>query len=152
MRHYFSADEFKLMDAMLDEGNHIYLENYGPFGKGTTRVRNTDEECAHIDPELFDWFGDPDKFDDCYYTIGEIEEMGGEFPGFGDNIVVCDDDIGQSHCNYGLWESCIGEIYCDEDDYNEFMEDHEEFQTKEWHIQQIKDYMKEHEISLEDLK
>lgn len=34
---------------------------------------------------------------------------------------------------------------------NEF-EEHEEFQTKEYHIARMKKYMEEHEISIEDLK
>jgi adenosyl cobinamide kinase/adenosyl cobinamide phosphate guanylyltransferase len=67
-------------------------------------------------------------------------------------VVVFNTDIGQCEQNFLQWDRCIGDIYCDEDDYNTFMEEHEEFQTKEWHIAHVKKYMSEHDISLEDLK
>lgn len=67
-------------------------------------------------------------------------------------VIVFDREISQSRQNFLQFDRCIGDLYCDEDDYFEFIDEHEEFQTKEYHIARMKKYMEEHEISLEDLK
>jgi len=61
-------------------------------------------------------------------------------------------EIGQCTQNFLQWDRCVGELYCYDDQYFEFVDEHEEFQTKEYHIARMKKYMEEHEISIEDLK
>lgn len=76
-----------------------------------------------------------------------------------DFVVHFDTAIDQSGQKYLEWDRCIGDIYCYEDDYFEFLDKHEELRTKKYflcskiyYIARMKRFMREHEISVEDLK
>ena len=50
----------------------------------------------------------------------------------------------------GVWHTYL--IAINEDDYDEFMEEHEEFQTKEWKVQKALKMLNEMGLTVEDLK
>ena len=163
--HYFSQDEFELVKAMHDERYVIEMDGLGAFGEKTGRIDSFDISDAQFDPQdiesLVDWekLSNEDRDaieEESYFSASEIEDYFGidivKEWNLDQGIIVFNREIGQSEQNFLEWERCVGDLHVDQDDYDEFMEEHEEFQTKEWHISQIKKYMNEHEISLEDLK
>ena len=164
-RHFFTIDEFELVQAMFNDDYTIYMNGLGPFGENTGEAISFDKDDAEFDSDFLresytdeiDKFSDDKKeeFDDytavCYSTASKM------FPTLDNDyelsqIVVFNKEVGQNFQNFLQWDRCIGDIYCDEYDYNEFINDHEEFQTTEWHIAQMKKYMTEHNISVETLQ
>ena len=160
-KHYFTINEFELLKELNKEYD-VEIKGLGPFGEETGSIESFDLSDATFDTDYLREEGtenltDQQKEeleDNSYLYYSDVKEM---FPDIASSwdlgqIVVFDTDVGQCSQNFLQWDRCIGDIYCDEDDYNTFMEEHEEFQTKEWHIAHVKQYMSEHDISLEDLK
>lgn len=163
-KHYFTINEFELLKELNKEYD-VEMKGLGPFGEDTGSIESFDLDDATFDTDyLRDSYQDEienltdeqkeDLEDNSYLYYSDVKEM---FPDIDDSwdlgqVVVFNTDVGQCEQNFLQWDRCIGDICCDEDDYNTFMEEHEEFQTKEWHIAQVKQYMSEHDISLEDLK
>ena len=163
MRHYFSINDFELVKAMHEDGVDITIEGLGPWGDKDGSIESFDISDAHFDCEDLRECCDEDSLteeqkemldEESYLYVDDANEIVPDVVNKWDasQVIVFDREIGQTRQNFLQFDRCIGDLYCDEDDYNEFMEEHEEFQTKEWHISQIKKYMNEHEISLEDLK
>ena len=163
-KHYFTINEFELLQEFNKEYD-VTMDGLGPFGEKAGSIESFDLDDATFDTDfLRDSYQDEidnltdeqkeDLEDNSYLYYSDVKEM---FPDIDDNwdlgqVVVFDTDVGQCSQNFLQWDRCIGDIWCDEDDYNTFIEEHEEFQTKEWHISQVKKYMSEHDISLEDLQ
>lgn len=160
-KHYFTINEFELLKEFNKEYD-VEMKGLGPFGEDTGRIESFDLDDATFDTDFLREEGTENLTDEqkeeleenSYLYYSDVKEM---FPDIDDSwdlgqVVVFNTDIGQCSQNFLQWDRCIGDICCDEDDYNTFMEEHEEFQTKEWHIAQVKQYMSEHDISLEDLK
>lgn len=165
-KHYFTTNEFELVKAMHADGITLEMKGFGGFGEKTGEVISFDNDDAEFDASFlreqfeddYEKLSDDDKeFLDDYNSVS-YSSASDMFPDLDNSydldsgIVVFDTEIGQCTQNFLQWDRCVNELYCDEDDYNTFMEEHEEFQTKEWHIAQVKKYMSEHDISLEDLK
>lgn len=159
-KHYFTINEFELLKEFNKEYD-VEMKGLGPFGEDTGRIESFDLDDATFDTDFLREEGTENLTDEqkeeleenSYLYYSDVKEM---FPDIDDSwdlgqVVVFNTDIGQCSQNFLQWDRCIGDICCDEDDYNTFMEEHEEFQTKEWHIAQVKQYMSEHDISLEDL-
>jgi hypothetical protein len=107
-RYYFKEDEFNIVEQMVEEGYSVHYED--------NKVISTDEDDAEVEPALFDNFG-LDNLEGSCYSVPEIKTMGGQWNGFGENILVFDGSVSHSFNNYGLWSSCVGGVYCDKDDY-----------------------------------
>lgn len=161
-QHYFTIDELALAKEM-NKDYTLKCDGLGAWGEKTGTVYDigNDNDNAELDPELFnDFFIDDDNkleelHDQNSWYISElVESFNVNIKDFvnPDELVIFNCRASQSEQNCLSWEQCIGDIYCDEDDYFEFLEEHEEFQTKEYHIARMKKYMEEHEISIEDLK
>ena len=162
-KHYFTINEFELLKEFNKEYD-VEMKGLGPFGEDTGRIESFDLDDAEFDTDfLRDSYKEEiekltedqqsDLEDNSYLYYSDVKEM---FPDIDDNwdlgqVVVFNTDVGQCSQNFLQWERCIGDIYCDEDDYNEFLEEHKEYQTKEYHIAKIKKLMEEHEITIEDL-
>lgn len=165
-KHYFTTNEFELVKAMHEDGITLEMEGFGGFGEKTGEVISFDKEDAEFDSEFlceqfeddYEKLSDDDKeFLDEYNSVSysSASEM---FPSLdysydlNDGIVVFDEEIGQCTQNFLQWDRCVGELYCDEDDYDEFMENHEEFQTKEWKVQKAMKMLIAMGLTIEDLK
>ena len=165
-RHYFKINDFELVKAMFEDNYTIYTKGLGPFGETTGEVTSFDPDDAEFDTDFIrDQFGDEiqklskddQEFIDetCSLSYSDAKSM---FPtldrtyDIDDGIVVFNTEIGQCSQNFLQWDRCIDDIYCDEDDYEEFLEDHEAFQTIEWHVKQLEKYMEEHNISVEEFQ
>lgn len=160
-KHYFTINEFELLKEFNKEYD-VEMKGLGPFGEDTGSIESFDLDDATFDTDFLREEGTENLTDEqkeeleenSYLYYSDVKEMFPDIDSSWDlgQIVVFDTDVGQCSQNFLQWDRCIGDICCDEDDYNTFMEEHEEFQTKEWHIEQVKKYMSEHDISLEDLK
>ena len=162
MSHYFTINEFELVRAMFKDNYTINCNSLGPFGEKTGKVISFDKDDAEFDCDFLratyedeiEKFSDDKKAEFEDYTAVYYSDASEMFPTIDndyemDKIVVFDKEIGQCFQNFFQWDRCIGDLYCDEDDYNEFIKEHEEFQTTEWHIAQMKHYLTEHHISVE---
>ena len=162
MAHCFSSNEFELAKAMFDEGYRLEMDGLGPFGGKTGKVIGFDKEDCQFDSSDIRESADElteeqeeELNEASWLSYSEAKEFISDLDEKWDldnGIVQFNCEIGQTEQDFLQWDRCIGDLYVDEDDYNEFVEEHEEFQTKEWHIEQVKKYMAEHEISVEDLK
>ena len=162
MSHYFTINEFELVRAMFKDDYTIKCNSLGPFAEKTGEVISFDKDDALFDCDFLKAtyeddiakFSDDKKAEFEDYNALYYSDASKMFPTIDDDydlgqIVVFDTEIGQCFQNFLQWDRCIGDLYCDEDDYNEFIEEHEEFQTTEWHINKLKHYMTEHHISVE---
>ena len=160
-KHYFTINEYELMKEM-NEGYYIKMEGLGPFGEKRGSVESFDLSDAIFDPSDILDSAEDDLSEEQKDELSETDELSiysvkDYIPDIEDSwdlgqIVVFDCEIGQTRQNFLQWDRCIGDIYCDEDDYYQFISEHEEYQTKEYHIAKIKKLMEEHDISIEDLK
>ena len=165
-KHYFTTNKFELAKAMFEDRIPLEMKGFGGFGEKTGEVISFDNDDAEFDASFlreqfeddYEKLSDDDKeFLDDYNSVSysSASEM---FPDLDKSydldsgIVVFDTEIGQCTQNFLQWDRCVGELYCYDDQYFEFIDEHEEFQTKEYHIARMKKYMEEHEISIEDLK
>lgn len=162
-KHYFEINDFELVKAMHEDGIDITMEGLGPWGEDDASIESFDISDARFDCDDLRDCCDEDSLteeqkemldEERYLYVDDANEIVPDVVNKWDasQVIVFDREISQSSQNFLQFDRCIDDLYCDEDDYNEFMEEHEEFQTKEYHIAQIKKYMNEHEISIEDLK
>lgn len=96
-KHFFKHEEYDLARALFDEGVTLYAYGLGPFGEHKGRVISFDVADVDIDEEEF----------------GKAEDMC--------RPVVFNRDVGQGTCNAIEWDSCIGDLHCSKDDYQNFI-------------------------------
>lgn len=96
-KHFFKHEEYDLARALFDEGVCLYAYGLGPFGEHKGKVTSFDVADVEIDEEEF----------------GKAEDMC--------RPVVFNRDVGQGTCNAIEWEGCIGDLYCDEDEYQKYV-------------------------------
>lgn len=161
-QHYFTIDELELAKEMNKDYN-LKCDGLGAWGEKTGKVYDigNENDNAELDPELFnDFFIDDDNKlealheQNSWYISELVETFDINIKDFvnPDELVIFNCRASQSEQNCLTWEQCIGELYCDEDDYDEFVEEHEEFQTKEWKVQKALKMLKEMGLTVEDLK
>lgn len=97
-RHFFKHEEYDLARALFDAGVSLYAYGLGPFGEHKGRVISFDEADVEIDEEEFG----------C--TAEDLTRP-----------VVFNRDVGQGTCNTIEWERVIGDLYCNEEDYQNFV-------------------------------
>lgn len=97
-RHFFKIEEYDLARALFDAGVSLYAYGLGPFGEHKGRVISFDVADVEIDEEEFECTAE----DLC-------------------RPVVFNRDVGQGTCNALEWERCIGDLYCSEEDYQNFI-------------------------------
>lgn len=162
-KHYFTINDFKLVKAMHKDRVHVTMEGLGPWGDKDGSIESFNINDAYFDCEDIRGCCDEDSLteeqkemldEESYLYVDEANEIVPDIVNkwAASQIIVFDRQISHSRQNFLQFDRCIGDLYCDEDDYFEFIDEHEEFQTKEYHIARMKKYMEEHEISLEDLK
>lgn len=163
MRHYFSINDFELVKAMHEDGDDITIEGLGPWGDKDGCIESFDISDAHFDCEDLRECCDEDSLteeqkemldEESYLYVDDANEIVPDIVDKWDanQIIVFDREIGQTRQNFLQFDRCIGDLYCDEDDYDEFMEEHEEFQTKEWKVQKALKMLNELGLTVEDLK
>ena len=97
-KHFFKNEEYDLARALFEKAeDNIYIQDIGPFGGKTGRVISFDAADININEDEF----------------GKAEDMC--LP------VVFNRDVGQGTCNAIEWDGCIGDLYCDEDEYQKFV-------------------------------
>ena len=97
-RHFFNFEEYDLAQALFDEGVSLYAYGLGCFGEKKGRVISFDTADVEIDEEEFGCTAE----DLC-------------------RPVVFNCDVGQGTCNAVEWEKVIGDIYCNEEEYQKFV-------------------------------
>lgn len=97
-RHFFKIEEYDLARALFDEGFSLYAYGLGAFGEKKGRVISFDTADVEIDEEEFECTAE----DLC-------------------RPVVFDRDVGQGTCNAIEWERVIGDLYCNEENYQNFI-------------------------------
>lgn len=97
-RHFFKIEEYDLARALFDEGFSLYAYGLGAFGEKKGRVISFDTADVEIDEEEFE----------C--TAEDLTRP-----------VVFDRDVGQGTCNAIEWERVIGDLYCNEENYQNFI-------------------------------
>lgn len=96
-KHFFKFEEYDLARSLFNEGVRLYIQDIGPFGGKTGRVISFDAADIEIDEDEF----------------GKAEDMR--------RPVVFSRNVGQGTCNAIEWDGCIGDLYCDEDEYQKFV-------------------------------
>ena len=161
MAKYFTVDEFELAKEFFKE-YPIYCDGLGPWGEKTGDVISigNEDNDAYLDIESFNYFGlegnkleelkdEPNWYISDLESIFDINIKDFVDP---DELVVFNCRTSQACSNCLTWEQCIGDLYCDDDDFNEFVEKHEEYQTKEWKIERDKSILEDMGLDVEDLK
>lgn len=97
-RHFFKIEEYDLARALFDEGFSLYAYGLGAFGEKKGRVISFDTADVEIDEEEFE----------C--TAEDLTRP-----------VVFNCDVGQGTCNAIEWERVIGDLYCNEENYQNFI-------------------------------
>ena len=97
-RHFFNPEEYDLAIALFNAGVSLYAYGLGAFGEEKGRVISFDTADVEIDEEEF-----------CC-TAEDLHRP-----------VVFDRDVGQGTCNAIEWYSVIGDLYCNEEDYQKFV-------------------------------
>lgn len=97
-RHFFNPEEYDLACALFNAGVSLYAYGLGAFGEEKGRVISFDTADVEIDEEEF---------------ACTAEDMR--------RPVVFDRDVGQGTCNAIEWESVIGDLYCNEEEYQKFI-------------------------------
>lgn len=97
-RHFFKIEEYDLARTLFDAGVSLYAYGLGPFGEQKGRVISFDVADVEIDEEEFECTAE----DLC-------------------RPVVFDCDVGQGTCNALEWERCIGDLYCNDEKYQNFV-------------------------------
>ena len=97
-RHFFNFEEYDLAQALFDEGVSLYAYGLGCFGEKKGRVISFDTADVEIDEEEFGCTAE----DLC-------------------RPVVFNCDVGQGTCNAIGGEKVIGDIYCNEEEYQKFV-------------------------------
>lgn len=161
--HYFGINDFELVKAMHEDGVNIIMEGLGPWGDKDGYIESFDISDAHFDCDELRDCCDEDALteeqkemldEESYLYVDDANEIIPDVVNKWDasQVIVFDMQIGQTHQNFLQFDRCVGELYCDEDDYDEFMEEHEEFQTKEWKVQKAMKMLNELGLTIEDLK
>lgn len=162
-KHYFGINDFELVKAMHEDGVDITIEGLGPWGDKDGSIESFDISDAHFDCEDLRDCCDEDSLteeqkemldEESYLYVDDANEIVPDVVNKWDasQVIVFDREIGQTRQNFLQFDRCIGDLYCDEDDYDEFMEEHEEFQTKEWKVQKAMKMLNEMGLTVEDLK
>lgn len=161
--HYFTINDFELVKAMHEDRVYITMEGLGPWGDKEGRIESFDISDAYFDCDELRDCCDEDSLteeqkemldEECYLYVDDAKEIVPDVVEKWDanQIIVFNREIGQTRQNFLQFDRCIGDLYCDEDDYDEFMEEHEEFQTKEWKVQKAMKMLNELGLTVEDLK
>ena len=153
--HTFTIDELEIAQEMVKERYTLDVDSDSWDCRRGAEVESFDIDDAIFDPDLFDCFevqGEDrermkeEYMDDGIYADTLKEEFGVDINKFGDwsEIVVlnCSETHGGPQ-NCIEWSRICDGITCDQDDYDEFMENHEEFQTNEWKMEKFIAVMKE---------
>lgn len=161
-KHYFEAEDYELAKAMLSE--YTLEVDDDEWDARNTAVLSFDIEDAVFDPDLFNSFdlnanGRKTLSEEGYYRTGiDAETLKDEFEidvnDFGNwsEIVVLNNleyHGGPQTCIE--WGRIYPGIYVAEEDYKEFMENHPEWQTKEYKIKKVLAVMNEYGITVDDL-